>query len=83
VRRDCVLALEALAEFFHVVTRKRMVAGTDAAAQLRDWTTGFPTISADSGALWMALELTVDRRFAWWDALSSWPPPSSTAVKSC
>jgi predicted nucleic acid-binding protein len=69
VRRDCVLALQALAEFFHVVSRKRMVAGTDAAAQLRDWTTEFPIISADSGALWTALELTVDKRLAWWDAL--------------
>jgi predicted nucleic acid-binding protein len=46
-----------------------MVAGTDAAAQLRDWTTEFPIISADSGALWTALELTVDKRLAWWDAL--------------
>lgn len=69
VRRDCVLTLQALAEFFHVVTRKRMVARTEAAAQLRDWTTEFPTVSAGSGALWTALELTVDRRFAWWDAL--------------
>jgi predicted nucleic acid-binding protein len=69
VRRDCVLTLQALAEFFHVVTRKRMVARTEAAAQLRDWTTEFPTISVDSGALWAAIELTVDRRFGWWDAL--------------
>jgi predicted nucleic acid-binding protein len=36
VRRDCVLTLQALAEFFHVTTRKRMVARTEAAAQLRD-----------------------------------------------
>lgn len=69
VRRDCVLTLQALAEFFYVTTRKRIVARTEAAAQLRDWTTAFPTISADSGALWTALELTVDARFAWWDAL--------------
>jgi predicted nucleic acid-binding protein len=69
VRRDCVLTLQALAEFFHVVTRKRMVARTEAAAQLRDWTTEFPTISVDAGALWAAIELTVDGRFGWWDAL--------------
>ena len=49
-RRDCVLTLQALGEFFYVTTRKRMVARTEAAAQLRDWTTAFPTISADVGA---------------------------------
>ena len=69
VRRDCVLTLQALAEFFHATTRKRMVARAEAAAQLRDWTTEFPTVSADSGALWTALEFTVDGRFGWWDAL--------------
>jgi predicted nucleic acid-binding protein len=69
VRRDCILTLQALAEFFHVTTRKHMVARMEAAAQLRDWTTEFPTISADSGALWTALEFSVDGRFAWWDAL--------------
>ena len=45
---------------FHLTTRKRIVARTEAAAQLRDWTTEFPIISADSGALWAALELTID-----------------------
>jgi predicted nucleic acid-binding protein len=70
VRRDCVLTLQALAEFFHVITRKRMVARTEAAAQVRDWTTEYPTISADSAALWAAPEFAVDGRLAWWDALS-------------
>jgi predicted nucleic acid-binding protein len=69
VRRKCVLTLQVLAEFFYVTTRKRMVARAEAAAQLRDWTTAFPTISADSAALWTALEFVVDGRFGWWDAL--------------
>jgi predicted nucleic acid-binding protein len=69
VRRQCVLTLQALAEFFHVTTRKRMAARAEAAAQLRDWATEFPTISADSAALWTALELVLDGRFGWWDAL--------------
>ena len=60
VRRDCVLTLQALTEFFHAATRKRMVARTEAAAQLRDWATAFPTVSADPGALWMALEFAAD-----------------------
>jgi predicted nucleic acid-binding protein len=69
VRRDCVLTVQALAEFFHVTTRKRMVARTEAAAQLRDWATEFPTVSADSAALWRALESAIDGRCGWWDAL--------------
>jgi predicted nucleic acid-binding protein len=69
VRRQCVLTLQALAEFFHLTTRKRVVARAEAAAQLRDWTTEFPTVSADSAALWTALEFVVDGRFGWWDAL--------------
>jgi predicted nucleic acid-binding protein len=68
VRRDCVLTLQALAEFFHAATRKRMVARTEAAAQLR-WATAFPTASADPGALWMALEFAADGRLSLWDAL--------------
>jgi predicted nucleic acid-binding protein len=69
VRRHCVLTLQALGEFFYVTTRKRMVARPEAAAQLRDWTTEFPTVSADSGTLWAALEIAIDGRLAWWDAL--------------
>jgi predicted nucleic acid-binding protein len=69
VRRDCVLTLQALAEFFHVTTRKRMVARTDAAVQVRDWATEFPIVAAEPGALSAALEFAVDGRFGWWDAL--------------
>jgi predicted nucleic acid-binding protein len=69
VRRDCVLTLQALAEFFHATTRKRMMAKAEAAAQMRDWTTEFPTVSADSAVLWTALEFAIEGRFGWWDAL--------------
>lgn len=69
VRRDCALTLQALAEFFHVTTRKRLVARAEAAAQLRDWATEFPIVAAEPGALLAALEFAIDRRFSWWDAL--------------
>ncbi|MGH6920214.1 MAG: PIN domain-containing protein [Geminicoccaceae bacterium] len=69
VRRHCVLTLQALAEFFHVTTRKQMVARAEAAAQLRDWTTEFPTVSVDAEALRTALEFTVGGRFGWWGAV--------------
>jgi predicted nucleic acid-binding protein len=69
VHRDCVLTLQALAEFFHVTTRRQMMARADAAAQLRDWATEFPIVTADPEALFTALEFTVGGRFSWWDAL--------------
>ena len=69
VRRDCVLTLQALAEFFHAATRKQMVARTEAATQLRDWATAFPIVSADPGTLWLALEFAADGRLSLWDAL--------------
>jgi predicted nucleic acid-binding protein len=69
VRRDCVLTLQALAEFFHAAAGKRMVTRTEAADQLRDWATAFPTVSADPGTLWMALEFAADERLSLWDAL--------------
>ena len=69
VRRDCVLTLQALAEFFHAATRKQMVARTEAAAQLRDWATAFPTVSDDPASLWMALEFAADGRLSLWDGL--------------
>jgi predicted nucleic acid-binding protein len=69
VRRNCVLTLQALGEFFHVVTRKGVVSRSEASAQLRDWGTEFPIVAADPEALWTALDLAVDRRCGFWDAL--------------
>jgi predicted nucleic acid-binding protein len=71
VRRDCVLTLQALGEFFHVTTRKGMVARTEAAAQLRDWGTEYPIVAADPQALWLAIDSTLPPRgrLGIWDAL--------------
>lgn len=55
-RRDCVLALQALGEFFHAATRKRIVPPRDAAAQVRDLLGIFPTAAADVEAFRAALE---------------------------
>jgi predicted nucleic acid-binding protein len=44
VRRDCVLTLQALAEFFHVTTRAQMVAGKPRpAARLGDRVSDHPS----------------------------------------
>lgn len=55
-RRDCVLTLQALGEFFHAATRKRIVPRHDAAAQVRDLLAIFRTAAADVEAFRTALE---------------------------
>ena len=67
---DCVLTLQALAEFHYVTTRKHMVEPGQAAAMVKDWLTIFPTTAADSDALLLAMEpRSSDGRLGFWDAM--------------
>ena len=50
-RRNCILTVQALAEFFHAVTREGIVPMRDASEQVRDWISVFPTIPADAETL--------------------------------
>jgi predicted nucleic acid-binding protein len=69
-RHDCVLTLQALTEFFHAVTRKRLAPRTDAADQVRDWMDLFIiTPGATTGAVLTALDATLAGRFQFYDAL--------------
>jgi predicted nucleic acid-binding protein len=68
-RRDCVLTLQALGEFFHATMRKRMVAPHDAAAQVRDLLAIFPTAAADVDAFRTALAGAEQGRISFWDGL--------------
>jgi len=68
-QRDCVVALQALAEFFHATTRKGLLPRKAAADQVRDWQILFPTVAADAAALARALDAAVDQTFSFWDAL--------------
>ncbi|QQO55829.1 MAG: PIN domain-containing protein [Thiohalocapsa sp. PB-PSB1] len=67
--RDCVLTLQALAEFFHAVTRKEKMSLEDASTMIRDWMTLFPTIAAETGTLPAAITLRAEHDFAFWDAM--------------
>jgi predicted nucleic acid-binding protein len=69
VRRDCVLTLQALGEFFHAATRKRLASRPDAAAQIRDLLAIFPTAAADSDAFKTALAGAERGRSSFWDGL--------------
>ena len=68
-RRDCVLTLQALGEFFHTATRKRIVPRRDAAEHLRDLLQIFRTVAADAEAFRAALEWAERGRRSFWDGV--------------
>jgi predicted nucleic acid-binding protein len=69
VRRDCWLMLQAVSEFYAVVTRKGIVPPVDAAAQATDWLDLFPCAAASGSAVRTALADAAAGRASYWDAL--------------
>lgn len=68
-RRDCILPVQVLAEFFHATTRKGLLAPAVARAFVRDWLEVFSTTSADSVALTDAMDAVEEHRLSFWDAM--------------
>jgi predicted nucleic acid-binding protein len=66
---DCCLTLQAVSEFFVVVSRKGTMSRPDAAAQAEDWLRIFPCASASATAIRTALGDAVAGRASYWDAL--------------
>lgn len=66
---DCVLTLQALAEFFWAVTRKNKMPASDAAAQVEDWQSLFPIHAATSSTLDRAVTGVRNHGLAFWDAM--------------
>jgi predicted nucleic acid-binding protein len=66
---DCVLTLQALAEFFQAVTRKDKMSVEEAAAMVHDWMELFPIAVADGRTLAGAVRLKAAESFAFWDAM--------------
>jgi predicted nucleic acid-binding protein len=66
---DCVLTLQALAEFFHAVTRKNKMPAAEASAIVHDWMELFPVAVADGRTLTGAIRLKEGQSFAFWDAM--------------
>lgn len=66
---DCWLTLQAVSEFYAAVTRKRVVAAADAAAQAEDWLSIFPTVRHSAEAVRFALGAASRGRAGYWDAL--------------
>ena len=66
---DCVLAAQALAEFFHATTRKGLLAPATASALVRDWLDVFHVTSANTAALIDAMDAVREHRLSFWDAM--------------
>ncbi len=67
--RDCWLTLQALSEFYVAATRKNIVPRYEAAAQINDWLTIFPTVAATADAMRTALREAVAGHLSYWDGL--------------
>lgn len=66
---DCVLTLQALAEFFHAATRKDKMPAAEAAALVDDWMELFPVAVADGRTLRQVIALRNEHGFGFWDAM--------------
>lgn len=67
--RDCVLTVQALAEFFHATTRKNLLDETRAGDFVRDWLDVFTVASADGGCLVAAMDAVGGHSLSFWDAM--------------
>jgi predicted nucleic acid-binding protein len=68
-RADCILTLQSLGEFFHVVTRKGMLSSPDAATVVERLGATFSVGAADLGILSTVLSAVLDHRLSFWDAM--------------
>ena len=66
---DCVLTVQALAEFFHATTRKNLLEPEHASAFVRSWLDVFEVTSADDSALLDAMDAVEEHHLSLWDAM--------------
>lgn len=65
----CLLTVQALAELFHVLTRKRIVDEGVAARLIQTYRDVFPVVAADAESLLDAMDAVRDHHWAFWDAM--------------
>ena len=66
---ECWLTLQAVSEFYAVVTRKTVMPAGDAARLAGHWLDVFPCIAASADAVRTALASAMGKRASHWDAL--------------
>jgi predicted nucleic acid-binding protein len=69
VEQDTVVSLQALAEFFHVVTRKGRLSTEEARDRIGDWQALFPMIAAGPNTLSHAIDGLRRFQMPFWDAM--------------
>jgi predicted nucleic acid-binding protein len=67
--RDCVVALQALAELFRVLTGKFKATPAHAAAVVHKFRTTIPVVIADEDCLIEAMDAVVGHSLSFWDAM--------------
>ena len=68
-RADCILTLQAIREFFHVVTRKGKVAPSEAAIVVEGLRATFPVRAAGQATLDIAVPAILKHNLSFWDAM--------------
>ncbi|MFN0316265.1 MAG: PIN domain-containing protein [Burkholderiales bacterium] len=69
VEQDTVVPLQALAEFYHVVTRKGHLSTEEARERIEDWQALFPVIAARPNTLLHAIDGQRRFQLPFWDAM--------------
>ncbi|HEX4740151.1 MAG TPA: PIN domain-containing protein [Caulobacteraceae bacterium] len=69
LERGCVMTLQALSEFFAVVTRKGLVPKHEAAEMVNDWLLVVPALAPTAPAVRAALAHSIAGCAGYWDAL--------------
>lgn len=68
--RDCVLAVQALGEFFRVATNKKKMPGADAERLVSHWLSLWPNpLSYGEPEIRVAMHAAAAGRFQFWDAM--------------
>lgn len=66
---DCILILQAVAEFFSAVSRKTAIPVEEAGRIASGWLDLFPVVAADAADLRAAMSAPARARASFWDAL--------------
>ena len=68
-RADCIFTVQALGEFFNVVTRKPGLDLAEAEGFIDDWRSVFPVASATPDCLTSAIQAVHHHGLTYWDAM--------------
>ncbi|MCY4611525.1 MAG: PIN domain-containing protein [Gammaproteobacteria bacterium] len=68
-KRDCILTVQVLAEFYYATTRKNLLEPSHAKNFIHDWLNVFRIAAADSTTLVGAMEAVKEHHLSFWDAM--------------